>query len=130
MNREDRQIRVTEIETTTPQTKLAVTVKFIPGGINYSTYKNDPRAYIVDVAAFKNLEGGAEQWVYGHSLAAVIEPTERFNAKRLKTLADTWTSLEELPRLVQYVLQRTKLELASDADKKKYLVAAVEPATV
>lgn len=85
-----------------PGKAVEIVVKFRKGGINYFTYKEEPKGYYVTVRAVE-IKGGLLSYSYGMGTGAFLEEAKRFSRKTLagmpkkhaKTITDLVTEYVE-----------------------------------
>lgn len=72
-----------------PNMAVKITVEFQAGGLNYSTYKTDPRGYVVSALVFEDTGDGCERYRLfdKRSGSMLLEAAPRYSAKRLLAFA-------------------------------------------
>lgn len=105
-----RRIHVCDLPTTTKGKVLEITVSFSAGGINYATYKQEPKGYSVHVQPIE-IGKGCRTFVAFTGVRHFLEGATRFNQKRLKELADTVMEHEKIQEIIEHVCQKNGLEV-------------------
>ena len=103
---------------------IDIRVAYRKGGINYATYKTDPRGFSVS-ATPSEVKDGFRTTAMLSGVGAFLEPAKRFSEKRLHDIAFTALDLPETRQCYESVRERS---LASGFpawdDAKKHLETA------
>lgn len=107
----DRRIRIETLPTDVPNMVIEIEVYHSKGGVNWWSGNQEPAAYWVSVQpvtikdGFKTITlGGGASGIKG-----MIQTAPRFNAKRLKQLADTVKDTETYRLCLERVKSRLPL---------------------
>lgn len=110
----DRTIRLARLKTT-GEKLIEVSVSYSKGGINYMTYKQEPRGYQLHVQPLK-IEGN---WVTIEGFTGVkqtVEEAKRFSRKKLEEVAARIDDSATYHELITYVCMKQGLQLAEEAE--------------
>ena len=107
----DRRIMIETLPADVPNMVIEIEVYHSKGGMNYWSGNQEPAAYWVSVQpvtikdGFKTITLGGDR----SGIKGMIETAPRFNAKRLKQLADTVKDTEVYQRCLDRVTSRLPL---------------------
>jgi hypothetical protein len=101
-----RSVVIREIPLESPDKFLKITLSYDEGGINYFTGQSSLRGYYVGTRVVKK-QGLTETFDLLSGFRHMIEPSNRFSAKKLGLLVESVESNPILPRLVESTLIRS-----------------------
>ncbi len=110
----NRTIRLARLKTTSEKV-IEVSVSYSKGGINYMTYKQEPRGYQLHVQPLTI----KDNWVTIEGFTGVkqtIEEAKRFNRKKLEEVAERIDDSATYHELITHVCVKQGLELAEEAE--------------
>ena len=95
-----------------------VRVYFGAGGMNYATYKDEPRGYYMSAKVVKIERSNGmrtESYTAFSGIKDIIETATRYNAKRLQQLADGYKDLPAYKNVKEYILREKGITLEESA---------------
>ncbi len=92
-------------------THVRVEVFYGAGGMCYFTGQNNARGYSASARSV-TIKEGCVSFILLAGTKTFLEPANRFNAKRLKVLADGFKANPMYQKIVDYVLSKENLEIA------------------
>ena len=102
---------VKEIPTTTPGMFVVVKCYYSTGGMNYATYKNEPRGYYFSITPLEYKDGFIITTAFS-GIKAFIQEAKRFSEKTLKESAIAVESHPQYQEILEKALAKSQLELA------------------
>lgn len=106
----DRRVERAVLDTNTDK-KLAITVFYKKGGINYFNYETEPSGFYVSVSPFTE-NGDFRTFEMGSGLKGLLEQADRFNRKKLAKFAKNLLELDETKRIIAKVCEKEGLTVA------------------
>lgn len=113
MNARSRVIETIEVTGNSEINTIEVQLTYNAGGLNYFTYKNEPRGYYLSVSPYKqSQEGHFQTKVYSgfSGIKSFVEEASRFGKKKLDNMMIDQAKKQEL---INHVLEKNNIAVES-----------------